>query len=85
MPGHDPYRADLQHPTGAPLALVGDAAPAYRVPDGTVDEIVAYIEDAPSAADRAGRARAVLDVEQTRRRPRKGVVAAAEAALSGEG
>lgn len=84
--GHDPFRAQTDSLTGqpatAPAPLTGDAGgDAVRVPSGNVAAVTDWIDNGRSAAQREQRARAAIDAEGSRAKPRKGVIAHAEAVL----
>lgn len=72
MTAHDPFRG-----ASGPTALVGDAAPVLTIPDGSVSDIIDWIEAAGTDDERLMRADLALRAEQARENPRKGVVNAA--------
>lgn len=87
MPGHDPFRAQTDSLTGAPTGpappapLTGDAGTSVRVPSGNVAAVTSWIDKGRNEEQRVQRARAALDAEQARAKPRKGVTAHAEQVL----
>lgn len=82
MPGHDPYRAlSATAVADPPAPLTGSAAPQPRVPKGSVAKVVEWIDNGKSQADRERRARAALDAEQAKDKPRAGVVTHAQSVL----
>lgn len=78
MAGHDPFRAKsatVEAAAPAPAPKTKAAPKPLRVPDKAAD-VVAWLDNARTAKQRADRAAAALAVEQERAKPRKSVLAA---------